>query len=195
MEFETFMNFFFSFMSILSVYLIYKAIKGWDPNYKPGKLTARVIRAALGYKGSRIFTGVMGSLLLALWITMLLLTNTSFRPSFADKTDMFEITCGTGFAANNIENVNNLNYGAGAYKREQITGLSFKNNYLKEVPEVVWNIENLKILNLANNKIKKIDLEGIRKLKQLDTLIITGTPIAEDNLQQISSTMNVHIVR
>lgn len=58
-----------------------------------------------------------------------------------------------------------------------IQGLGYlQTNKLKKIPEVIFLLENLEVLNLEQNKILKIQPE-IKKLKKLKTLSLSGNPI------------------
>jgi hypothetical protein len=49
---------------LAGIWTLYYSIKKWNPDYKPKKVLAKLIREILGSKGSQIFSGIMGALLI-----------------------------------------------------------------------------------------------------------------------------------
>ena len=62
---------------LAGIWTLYYSLKKWNPEYKPRKVLAKLIRELLGSKGSQIFSGIMGTLLIifGIGITYLTLTN------------------------------------------------------------------------------------------------------------------------
>ncbi len=64
--------------------------------------------------------------------------------------------------------------------------ISFRDNYLEELPDFIWKMSNLKHLNLKNNKIISLPIETIKK-SPLSHIYITGNPIDKNNLIELKS--------
>ena len=49
---------------LFGIFLFYASCKGWNRNYVPHQRSARILKDAIGYNGTRFFTGLIGSVLI-----------------------------------------------------------------------------------------------------------------------------------
>ncbi len=62
--------------------------------------------------------------------------------------------------------------------------ISFRDNYLDELPDFVWDMKNLKSLYLKNNKIETLPIEKIKNTG-IKTIYIIGNPFTKENINKI----------
>ena len=59
------------------------------------------------------------------------------------------------------------------------------NASLKKVPNKVWNMKNLKELDLSKNKLKQINKDSLKQLNSLERLTLSGNPIPPQFIQEL----------
>jgi Leucine-rich repeat (LRR) protein len=164
---------------------------------KPRKPIAKFIREILGERGSQIwifFISITFFLLPGLYLSYLQYVRPHLPAEYSQKTD--------GIALRHIMKPNKID--DGWIRSAPITwttvdkikdqlrysdldsydSISFKDNYLDELPNFVWNMKNLKCLYLKNNKIKVLPIEKIKNT-DIKTIYIMGNPFTDENIHQI----------
>ena len=69
----------------------------------------------------------------------------------------------------------------------QYSEANFENNYRTSVPDFVWEMKHLRILDLTNNKLKNIPFDEIKSMDSLNTIILTGNPLDKNEVEKLRS--------
>ncbi|ADY29359.1 leucine-rich repeat domain-containing protein [Cellulophaga lytica] len=189
------------FTIITGSWILYYAIKKWNPDFKPKKLTAKLLREILGSKGSQIFSGIMGGILILFGITLTYLMLTKDMRSKSNKYAKSEWILITKFDGKNRSVLNSKieieNKKISRMGKEHLKGyqqISFKDMGIDKIPDFVWDMTNLETLDLTNNEISKIPNE-ISKLTKLRRLILTGNNIENKHLKELEELTGAEITK
>lgn len=208
MEFKIFIILFLTFCFSYGVYFIYKAFNGWNKNYVPHKLSAQAVREVVGYDGTRVIVGIIGvvfTLIPTLIFANKVLgisfpdrwtsgTNTIFITVEPDKSIDSDIYSLPGELAVEMQSLNDhIKYSPQARKDEYVK-ISFRNNYLNYLPLIIFDLQNLKEIDLTNNDIESLPIEKIKSLKKLRKLILTNTSISPENLKQLKQLHYIKVI-
>lgn len=176
---------------LAGIWTLYYSLKKWNPEYKPRKVLAKLIRELLGSKGSQIFSGIMGTLLIIFGIGITYLTLTkdtrSKNKSYA-KSEFIRITefdAQYGAVLNSKQKIEKQKISRmGKEHLKNYQTVSFKNNGIDEIPDFVWEMSNLEILDLTNNELTDIPSD-INKLVNLKSLILNGNPVKLEQVENL----------
>ena len=147
---------------LIGIWAVYYSLKLWNPNYRPRKLIAKLIRQSLGSKGTQIFTIIFGTVLILFGsgMTYMTLTKGKLNPySSYNKSEwitisVFNAQMGAILRSKvSLEKQKISRSGKDHLKNYQT--VSFKNNGIKEIPNFVWDMSNLEKLDMTNNELKK----------------------------------------
>lgn len=192
---------------LLGIFFFYSAFKGWNKNYVPQKRSARILKDAIGYNGTRFITGLIGSVLLL--IPILIFSNKVMGIKMPKRiTAKSELVFLTPNNANNQDKSihfgdrsGNLNSITDHIKysspeiRDNYIKVSFKDNYRDELPEIIFKLENLEEIDLTNNDIVNLPTDKIKSLKKLRKIILTNNPVSPENLNQIKQLQYIQIIK
>ncbi len=182
---------------LLGIFILIVAIK-IRKGFTPRRPLAKLIRRVLGEKGTRIFAGIVGVGLIlyggSFFISMNHIDFPSAKEKKSDKVWIVKISVtGSDTTKSYISTPIDMLEHAYNYPNLNFVSISFKNNYIKEVPDVVWDMINLKKINLTNNQITALPIEKIKKLKKLQTIILINNPISESELIKIRKELDLNI--
>ena len=207
MGFTIFIILFLTFVFLFSVLLIYKAFKGWDKNYVPHKLSARIIREIVGYNGTRVLVGAIGVVfaLIPVLIFSDKVLGISPPERLTAKSDIIFITATPdqnrsiyavgGDRSGNLQSItDNIKYSPKEI-RDTYIKISFRNNYLDDLPLITFNLQNLEEIDLGNNDIENLPIDKLKSLKKLRKIIVTNNPISPENLKELKQLQNVKIIQ
>ncbi len=206
MEFKIFIILFLTFVFLYGVYFIYKAFKGWDNSYIPHKMSARIIREIIGYNGTRVIMGIIG-FVFALIPTLIFANKVlGINPParLASKSDIISISAKPdktrgiyavgGDRYGDLQSItDNIKYNSQEI-RDTYIKISFKDNYLDELPLITFKLQNLEEIDLENNDIENLPVDQLKNLKKLRKIILTNNPISPENLRQIKQLQNVKVI-
>jgi hypothetical protein len=186
---------------LVGLFLLLSGIKNWEP-FKPRGI-GRVISEVLGEQVRRVFKILVGSILCIYSLGLLYLG----APKSAEekelektnqvitvmKTKLNSSVVGYGTLESLIERHEILKKTDLKYI-ETFTKISFKNNYLKKLPAIVLEMENLEEINLTNNLVKRLPVLELKQLKALKKIIITNNPIESSNLDSLKVLLSIEII-
>ncbi len=177
-------------------YAIYGSIKNTHKNHSHRRLKNRTIQQLLGVDGARIFYGILGTGLLV--FGLLFFFNLVVAPMLGDeynnKTDEIVLVSKTTYSGNfsgqsttytTVEKLRGTTEIMGNNYLDDFIKISFKDNYRESLPDIVWEIKNVEIIDLTNNKISEIDSDKLSSLEHLKTLILTNNPISSEKIEEI----------
>lgn len=182
---------------LLGLLILTVAIKG-RKGYTPRKAIAKLIRSLLGEKGTRIFAGIIGVIFIFYGINLFMEMNQiGFKSAMEEKSNKVSIVkisvIGSDTTKSYISAPIDMLEHAYNYPNHNFVSISFRNNQITKVPDVVWDMVNLEELNLTNNQIKELSIEKIKKLKKLQTIILINNPISEAELMKIRNELDLNI--
>ena len=167
--------------------------------FKPRKAIGKLIREILGERGSQIwliFVAITLFLLPGLYLSYLHYIKPNLPEEYSNKTDtvvlrhiMKATKIDDGWITSapiSWTTVDKIKDQLRYTNLDSYDSISFKDNYLDELPDFVWNMKNLKSLYLKNNKIIVLPIEKI-KTSEIKTIYITGNPISNENINQIKN--------
>ncbi|MDO5979261.1 hypothetical protein [Flavivirga spongiicola] len=171
----------------IGLWILFYVFKKWNPNYVPRKITAKIIRNLFGSKGSRIFSGIMGTIILIFGIGLFYLESTresrhlSNKEKTYIKTDNIQITQHSDnsilHTTLKIEQQKISRIGKDHLKNYKT--ISFDGNGLENIPNIIWDMTNLRILDLSNNELTEIHQykDKIQKFEELNLIILDNNPM------------------
>ncbi|NMH87711.1 hypothetical protein [Flavivirga algicola] len=164
---------------------------------KPRKAIGRFIRDMLGERGSQIwvlFVAFTFFLFPGLYLSYLHYIKPQLPPEYSQKTDKIalryviepkKIDDGWTTSAPIEWTTVDIIKGKLSYTNlDSYDSISFRDNYLNKLPDFVWNMKNLKSLNLENNKISVLPIKKVKK-SNINKIYIIGNPITNENVNQI----------
>lgn len=179
------------FLSI-GVYALYYSIKKWNPDYVPRKATARLIRNILGSKGSKIFSGIIGVGLMIFGIGLGYLTLTKdsrkANKNYTDSEWVEYTNHSQGITARIKEkDLRKSMTRASDFQKGNYKTISFNGMGLKKVPEYVWDMTGLSVLDLSNNNIKTLDEPENQwiKFEELNLIVLDNNPMDSLEVQRL----------
>jgi hypothetical protein len=192
---------------LLGIFLFYASYKGWNKNYVPHKRSARILKEVIGYNGIRVVTGLIGSILIL--IPSLIFFNKVIGikapKRMTSKSELVFLT-----PNNDNDQDKSIHFGdrsgdlnlitehikySSPEIRDNYIRVSFKDNYLEEVPEIIFKLQNLEEIDLTNNDIESLPINQIKSLKKLRKIILINNPISPENLNQIKQLQYIQIVK
>jgi|GEM_PF-2172117 Leucine-rich repeat (LRR) protein len=198
----------FLFVSLLpilfGVFILIAVIKNWGKDMTPRRLVYKIIRETIGEKGTRIFGGLAGIGLILYGVFIFSTMYLGYNPfSKKDKqTDNISIEKKTVIDANTTTSSTlyltiptleqNVKLGGESILKEYVK-VSFRNNHITSIPDIVWKMRNLEEIDLTNNKISKLSLENLKNLNNLKVIILTGNPIDKSEIDRLRKEMNIEI--
>lgn len=81
----------------------------------------------------------------------------------------------------------------GEVQYDKYIEVSFKNNYINKIPDFIWEIKNLELIDLTSNNINELDIKSLSKMRHLKTIILTNNPIAKEKVKNIREKTNLEI--
>lgn len=204
MNFETLL---LTVFFLMGIFFVFKSRKGWNQNYVPSKFLARIIKEAVGYNGTRFLVGLVGAILII--IPMLIFANQVLGISLPHRaTSKSNIVF---IAAKPDENRSLYSPGGDRYGdlqsitdhikysnpeiRNTYFKISFKDNYLNELPLITFELQNLEEIDLCNNDIEYLPIDKLKSLKKLRKIILTNNPVSPENLNQIKQLQHIQIIK
>lgn len=191
---------------LFGIFLFYSAYKGWNKNYVPHKHSARIVKEAIGYNGTRFVVGLIGSILILIPTLIFLNKVAGIEPP--KKMTRSELIFLTPNNDNNQDKsihfgdtTGDLNIITEHVKyapreiRDNYIKVSFKDNYLDELPQFIFKLQNLQEIDLTNNDIENLPIEQLKSLKKLRKIILTNNPVSPENLNQIKQLQYIQIVK
>lgn len=198
----------FIFVSLLptlfGIFILIAAILNWGKNLTPRKLVYKLIREALGEQGTRIFVG-LGGIGLILYGTFIFSTMYLGLDPFSqkdhptnqiilEKQTIIDSNTTTSSSQSSTIKALELNVKSnGESILKDYIKVSFKNNYLTNIPNIIWEMENLEEIDLTNNKISKLPIENLKKLNNLKSLILTNNPIDKTEIDRLKTELKIEI--
>ena len=192
---------------LFGIFLFYASCKGWNRNYVPHQRSARILKYAIGYNGTRFFTGLIASVLILI-PTLIFFNKVVEIKAPKRMTSKSELVFLTPNNANNQDKSIHIGDRSGdlniitehiKYSRPEIRDnyikVSFKDNYLDKLPTFIFKLQNLEEIDLTNNDIETLPINQIKNLKKLRKIILTNNPISSENLNQIKQLHYIKIVK
>lgn len=185
-------------------YAIYASYKNTHKNYSQKKLKHRLVQNILGINGARVLYGFLGLglILFGTFILFQFFVTPKLGNEYNNKTNEFIISSRTinkeGYTLNSniITNLNQLKSRIKFGGEEQLNKyvkISFKNNYLEEIPQIVWKMKNLKTIDLTYNKIVNLNIEQISKMDSLKIIVLKNNPITKENIDKLRKKTSIEI--
>ncbi|WP_282117344.1 leucine-rich repeat domain-containing protein [Cellulophaga baltica] len=186
-------------------YTIYASIKNKHKDYSHRKLKYRIIQNVLGVDGARIFYGFLGIGLIIFggFILFQFYVKPNLGNEYNNKTDQFALvskTLSTGdytMTSSTTSTLKQLETSlkiTGEEKLQDYVSADFSNNYLNQIPEIVWKMKNLKRIDFTYNNITEIDLTQLSKMDSLTTIILSNNPISIAKIKTLKETTNLEII-
>ncbi|MFW2375202.1 leucine-rich repeat domain-containing protein [Cellulophaga baltica 4] len=186
-------------------YTIYASIKNKHKDYSHRKLKHRIIQNVLGVDGARIFYGFLGIGLIIFggFILFQFYVKPNLGNEYNNKTDQFTLvskTLSTGdytMTSSTTSTLKQLETSlkiTGEEKLQDYVSADFSNNYLNQIPEIVWKMKNLKRIDFTYNNITEIDLTQLSKMDSLTTIILSNNPISIAKIKTLKETTNLEII-
>ena len=197
MEPRTILNLVCVFAILFGAYIILASVKNWHKNHSHRRLKARIVQYVLGVDGARVFYGIIGAgmILFGLVVLFQMHVKPLLGEKINNKTDQITLSlimpnasADYEMTVSEITNFARLKENVRIMGEEQLlkySTISLRDNYLKEIPEMVWKMENLKSLDLTNNEIESISIQNLQRLPKLESIILDGNHISEENLREI----------
>ena len=190
---------------IAGIYSIYASIKNTHKNHSQRRLKHRIIQKILGVNGARIFYGILGFGLFIFGVIILfqILIKPKLGNEYNNRTNKFILVSKTinknGYSLSssttlNFEQLNRTIQIKGKDELNKYVQASFKNNYLDEVPEIVWKMKNLRVIDFTYNNIAQIDINKLSKMDSLKTIILTNNPISKEKINEIKEKTDIKII-
>lgn len=186
----------------VGVFALRGAIRNSFKNVELKKAKARMLREILGEQGYRVFVGALGVLFIAASLSLAFLMLGGLKLTKGrSKTDVINIAMvsddpnvTSGLMA--TEQQLKLKYEIiGETEFEKYQGISFKNNYRSDLPDLMWHMKNLESIDLTNNDFSELPLEKFSQLPKLTKLILTGNPMEPAYVEKVRAALsNVSIV-
>ncbi|WP_165749044.1 DUF308 domain-containing protein [Cellulophaga sp. Z1A5H] len=154
------------------IYTIYASIKNKHKDYSHRKLKHRIIQNVLGVAGARIFYGFLGIglVLFGLFMLFQFYVKPNLGNEYNNKTDQFTLVSKTlstedytmtSSTTSTLKQLDITLSVIGEEKLKDYVSADFSNNYLNQIPEVVWKMKNLKRIDFTYNNITEIDLKQL----------------------------------
>jgi len=186
-------------------YLILTALKNWHSDYVPKRFFARAIKESLSPTAYRYFQGIFGSVII---ITVLSLAYIEFiKPKISkNKTNIITVkySDGTGKAlsfmgssdGSSIVTLSTTNEKINRIKHEfeLFDSISFKDNYIREFPDFIFEMKNLEVINFTNNDLSDLPVSKIKNLKELRKIILVNNPIDSFRINKIKKELDIEII-
>jgi hypothetical protein len=160
-----------------------------DVESKTGR--ARLVRSLLGETGFRYFIGAIGVAFIAaaLFATVTLGFGVNVG---GDKTDWVDIEMmpdstnftGTRMSAKMGSLRTKYQY-MGDAEFQKYVRVSFSNHYLDKLPDLLWKMTNIEVLDLTNNDFEELPLDELSKLTKLKKLTLDGNPMEPAYVEQV----------
>jgi len=204
MEPKTILSLLSIFAILAGVYSIYASIKNTHKNHSQRKLKHRMIQKILGINGARFFYGILGFglIIFGVFILFQYYIKPNLGNEYNNKTDKFILVSKTinndGYTIQSnthttLEQLKNKIKIIGDEKLNEFVQVSFKNNYINKVPDIIWKMKNLKFIDLTYNNISELNIEKIKNMDSLKTIILRENPISEEKIKEIREKTNVEI--
>jgi hypothetical protein len=192
---------------LLGIFFFYVSYRGWNENYVPDKRSARILKDVIGYNGTRFVTGLIGSVLI-LVPTLIFFNKVIGIKAPQRMTSKSELVFLTPNNTNNPDKsihfgdrsgdlntiMEHIKYSSPEIRANYIK-VSFKDNYLDELPFITFKLQNLEEIDLTNNDIENLPIDQLKSLKKLRKIILTNNPISSENLNQIKKLHYILIVK
>ena len=189
---------------IAGIYSIYASIKNTHQNHSQRKFKHRMIQKILGINGARVFYGFLGAGLIVFGLFMLFqfFVKPNLGNEYNNKTDKFVLISNTisndkfimtSSLTTTLEQLKSSIKIVGNAKLDEYVQIDFNNNYLDNLPDIVWQMKNLKTINLTNNNISDLDIDKISKMDSLKTIDLTNNPISIEKINEIRANTTVDI--
>ncbi len=194
-----------SIVAILAgVYSIYASIKNTHKNHSQHRAKHRIIQNVLGINGARIFYGLLGFglILFGLFILFQSYVKPKLGNEYNNKTDKFILVSETvtvdGFSVSSnltttLKQLNNSIKILGKSELDKYVQVSFRNNYLEKIPDLVWEMKNLKAIDLTFNNISKLDVKKLSKMEKLKVINLSNNPISKKSIEILKKETNIEI--
>ena len=204
MEPKTILTLLSIFAILIGVYSIYASIKNTHKNHSQRKLKHRLIQKILGINGARFFYGILGFgfIILGVFILFQSYIKPDLGNEYNNKTDKFVLVSKTinndGYTMKSkthttLEQLKSTIKIIGNEKLNEYVQVSFKNNYINKVPDIIWEMKNLNFIDLTYNNISELNIEKIIKMDSLKTIILKENPISEEKIKEIREKTNIEI--
>lgn len=171
---------------LLGLFILIISIKNIKAK-KPTKLSSIIIRKLLGETGTRIFAGIAAIAMMIFGFNFFMKINEFKFPGHDKKKTNIVVMTKQKIIDANTTSYSSRRMTLPELKKEykyagnsliaDYTSISFKNNYIKKLPDFVWSMKELEEIDLTNNKITSLPKEQLASLPKLKTLILTGNPI------------------
>lgn len=195
MELETIFTLIIIFALIAGFYAIYGSVKNIHKNHS-NRLKHRLIEQIMGVDGARVFYAIIGFGLIV--FGLLLLFQIHIKPNlgheYNNKTDRFVLVMrvtdyggrgGRGTLITTLQQLEKNIEILGEEKLDTYVQADFTNNYLRQVPDIVWEMKNLEVIDLTYNNISDLEIDKLSKMTQLKTIILTHNPISKEKIEEL----------
>ncbi|WP_258098426.1 leucine-rich repeat domain-containing protein [Marinoscillum pacificum] len=188
---------------LLGLFILVISIKNIKAK-KPTKLSSILIRKLLGETGTRIFAGIVGIAMMIFGFNFFMEINQFKFPGHDKKktnivvmTRQKIINASTTASSSRRMTLPELQKEykyAGNSLIAEFTSISFKNNYIKKLPDFAWSMKELEEIDLTNNEFTSLPKEQLASLPKLKTLILTGNPIDSTEAVLLEKSLQVEIM-
>ena len=196
-----------AFFFLLGLYCLYMAVKDKLRHRPARRPLHRLARSIWGYTGERIYTGLVGVAFMG--VACFFLFHMHLKPLLGEKynkkTESITLYGPTIYDVDSTIVKHPTMYGA-SFKhlnsKQKRLGddflleyevIKFTYNYLPEIPEIVWKMKNLKVINLAKNEVTHIPIDKIKSLQYLETIVVTDNPLDSLNLLELKTLDGIRI--
>ncbi len=205
MEVKTILTLLSILVIFAGIYAIYASFKNLHKNYSHRRLKHKLIQKILGVNGARVFYAIlgMGLIVFGTFILFLLFIKPKLGNEFNNRTDKFLLVSKTinhnGYSmisstTCNFEQLNHTIEIKGKNELNKYIKASFKNNYLDKVPDIVWEMKNLRVIDFTYNNITQIDIDKLSKMDSLKTLILRNNPISSEEIKKIKEKTGIKVI-
>lgn len=178
---------------IVGFFLLRAAIKD-TLKYSNARRLQAIIRGVFGFEGERVIYGLFGILIMmgSAYFLFLFYGNNMIGGKSKKKQEYVRLELIKDhphytLGGSTLSKISNLKR---AYKhdKEQLNSYSsidLSNHELDEIPLFVWEMKNLKTINLQENELKKLPALELKNLPKLSKIVLSGNPLDTTNFQQI----------